>query len=96
MENYKLKIRQLDKQLKGLVELVKDNKIHNNWFSIIRDALGMPLRYLAKKMNITHGRVAQLQKAEQNGSITLRNLEKLPVVELYVALYTSATFELPS
>jgi predicted DNA-binding mobile mystery protein A len=59
--------------LSGFTEITS----HNNWFQIIRESLGMSTRYLAKKMGITHGRVAQLQKAESNGSITLRNLQKL-------------------
>ena len=73
MKDYKLRIKQLDKQLSGFTMTT----IHNNWFQIIRESLGMSTRYLAKKLGITPGRVAQLQKAESDGSITLRNLQKI-------------------
>jgi predicted DNA-binding mobile mystery protein A len=77
MNNYKLKVRQLDDKLSSIRLLLAEIPEYNSWFQVIREALSMPTRYIAKTMNISSGRVSQLQKGEINGSITLRNLHKL-------------------
>ena len=77
MNNQKLKVRQLDQKLSSIGALLSGVPKYNSWFQIIREALFMPTRYLAKKMNVSNGRVSQLQKGEIDGSITLRNLQKL-------------------
>lgn len=76
MQKYKLKIKQLDKALNPWHSIAKNQLCKNNWFQTIREALGIPTRYLAKKMGLSPGRIVQLQTAEIDGSITLKNLRK--------------------
>ena len=77
MQQYKLKIRQLDRVLRPWHDLVQKHEQYNNWFQVIREALGVSTRYLAKKIGLSPGRIVQLQQAEIDGSITLRNLKKV-------------------
>ena len=76
MQEYKLRIKQLDRVLNPWQNIVQNHLYSNNWFQTIREALGISTRYLAKKMDLSPGRIVQLQQAEADGSITLRNLKK--------------------
>ena len=75
MQEYKLRIKQLDQILDPWQNIVQSHLFSNNWFQTIREALGISTRCLAKKMNLSPGRIVQLQQAEVDGSITLRNLK---------------------
>jgi predicted DNA-binding mobile mystery protein A len=47
------------------------------WVRAIREALGMPANVYAKKLGITGGGLASLEKAESNQTITLASLHKM-------------------
>ena len=69
--------RQLDKRL---------NSINNNtdlcarpprgWLKAIREALGMTMAQLGKRLGVVQSRAFTIEQAEANGTITLNSLEK--------------------
>lgn len=66
------------------------------WSTAIREAIGMSTRQLAQRLAITQQSAAELEKAEQSGSITLKNLRRLASAldtELVYAFVPRKTFE---
>jgi predicted DNA-binding mobile mystery protein A len=45
------------------------------WLRTVRKALGMSGAQLAKKMRVTRARVAQAERAELNGGVTLKSMQ---------------------
>ncbi|WP_105404714.1 mobile mystery protein A [Neorhizobium sp. T7_12] len=45
------------------------------WIRTVRRALGMSGAQLAKKMGVTRSRIAQAEKAELDGGVTLKSME---------------------
>lgn len=76
MTQFKLKIRQLDRVLAPWRRITQQFQQQHNWFQMIRETLGVSMQLLAKRMGLSPGRIAQLQQAEMNGSITLKNLRR--------------------
>lgn len=66
--------RHLDRRLSAL----RDGLTHVNpprgWIRAIRDALGMTALDLGKRMGVSQAAVAQFEKAEKDGTITLKSL----------------------
>lgn len=66
--------RHLDRRLAGL----RDHQQHvvppRGWIRAIRDALGMTATDLGRRIGVTQAAVAQFEKAEKDGSITLKSL----------------------
>lgn len=65
--------RHLERRLSGL----RDSKYAvppRGWIRAIRDALGMTAANLGKRMGVSQAAVAQFEKAEKDGSITLKSL----------------------
>jgi predicted DNA-binding mobile mystery protein A len=66
----------LDKSLARLRPAGNYRPPHRGWVRALRDALGMTATQLAHRMHITQPSVVALEKAEQEGSITLARLER--------------------
>ncbi len=49
----------------------------SGWIRAIRDALGMSTRELANRVGLSSQRISQIEKAEQDRSLTLANLERV-------------------
>lgn len=49
----------------------------SGWIRAIRDALGMSTSELAHRVGLTKGRVSQIERAEQDRSLTLDTLERV-------------------
>lgn len=67
--------RQLDKRLKPLAELdLSRPKV--GWTKAVRTALGMTMAQLGRRLGVSQPRIAALEAAEIDGSITLKSLER--------------------
>lgn len=49
----------------------------SGWIRAIRDALGMSTNELAKRVGLSKGRIGQIERAEQDRSLTLGTLERV-------------------
>lgn len=68
--------RQLDKRLKLLQNLDDLSRPPKGWLRAIREALGMTAQQLAERLQVSQPRVFAIEKAEADGSITLKTLER--------------------
>jgi predicted DNA-binding mobile mystery protein A len=73
-------------QSKARVALERDLRRHRDvptiaprsgWIRAIRDALGMSTSELARRVGLTKGRISQIERAEQERSLTLDTLERV-------------------
>jgi predicted DNA-binding mobile mystery protein A len=67
--------RQLDKRLIAFTPLAAATRPAKGWIKAIREALGMTSAQLGKRLAVSQQRAAMLEKAETDGSITLKSLE---------------------
>ena len=72
-----LLLRQLDRQLKELSNLKNLERPRQGWVHSIRESLGMPLRFLGKKLNVTPQTIKKLETSEASQTITLKSLHSL-------------------
>lgn len=72
-----LRRRQLDAQFATLLREPLPPRPDQGWLRTIREALGMSLRQLGERAGITKGSVAQMEKREAEGAITLNSIRKL-------------------
>ncbi len=49
----------------------------SGWIRAIRDALGMSTSELAQRVGLTKGRISQIERAEQERSLTLDTLDRV-------------------
>jgi len=69
-------MQQLDKTLAGMKSALGVRPPARGWLRAIRDAIGMSGPQLARRMKMTKQGVADLEKAEASGSISLNTLRK--------------------
>ena len=77
-ENISLVRRQLDKRIsEGLkvAEVLKEPKV--GWLRVIREALGMSVSQLSKRLGVTPAGVLKYESSEKSGTITLASLKKV-------------------
>lgn len=72
-----LRRRQLDDQLSTLRDRQFPIRPDQGWIRTIREALGMSLRQLGERTGITKASVAQMERREAEGTITLNSMQKL-------------------
>ena len=86
IQNSKLVIQQLDKKFQALNAL-QDIMPAKGWISVIRKTLNMSLRQLGNKMSITPQSVRDLEKREEEKTVTLKALteaaEALDMILVY-------------
>ncbi|MDQ6968011.1 MAG: mobile mystery protein A [Mariprofundaceae bacterium] len=68
--------QQLDKKLQNFVNLKDSPPPMKGWIRAIRDALGMTGEQLARRIGVQKQRVAALEKAEVEGSVTINSMKK--------------------
>lgn len=69
--------QQLDRRFADLrPALEQATRPSRGWIRAIRDALGMTTTQLAKRIGVAQSRIIEMEKAEAQGSISLRNLER--------------------
>lgn len=70
-------LEQLDRRFATLRPLVREAaRPGRGWVKAIREALGMTTAQLAARIGVAQPRVAELEKAEAEGKITMRSLER--------------------
>lgn len=72
-----LLLRQVDDTLKSWREAELHRTPKGGWVRTIRGALGMSAAALARRVGITPPGVRKLERAEADGTITLKSLNKL-------------------
>ncbi|KAB1083850.1 mobile mystery protein A [Neorhizobium galegae] len=68
------------RQYQAIVDTAHANDIEipaEGWIRTVRRALGMSGAQLAKKMGVTRSRIAQAEKAELDGGVTLKSMEAI-------------------
>src|ERR1700743_3457110 len=68
--------QQLDKRFVDLAPLANALRPEKGWIKAVREALGMTTAQLGKRLGVSQQRAAMMEKAEADGSITLRSLEQ--------------------
>lgn len=68
--------QQLDKRFNAFAPLATALRLEKGWIKAVREALGMTTAQLGKRLGVSQQRAAMVEKAEADGSITLRSLEK--------------------
>ena len=72
-----LKLKQVDELINKLKPSTSYVNPKTGWLKLVRTALGMSARSLAKKVGLTQSRIALIEKGEVDGTITLNTLEKV-------------------
>ncbi|MBP6013294.1 MAG: mobile mystery protein A [Alphaproteobacteria bacterium] len=67
---------QFDRRIAGLRSLSSAAKPQGGWVRAIRHALGMTTAQLGRRLSVSQPRVIEIEKAEADGSITLKTLER--------------------
>lgn len=67
--------RRLDERLDGLAAQIGPRPARG-WIRAIREALGMSTVEMAKRMEVTHSRISQIERAEADDSIHLGTLRR--------------------
>lgn len=76
MSNKSLQLQQLSTKMKAFTSLQKVVVPPTGWVKAIRMALGMSLEQLGKKLAMTRQGVQDLERREQEGSLTLKSLRE--------------------
>jgi len=77
MKNAALLRSQLDEVVSPLRKLRNIPPPPSGWIKAMREALGIPLRHLAKRLRSTTQNVQKLEFSERNASISLKNMRKI-------------------
>ena len=76
MKQAELARKHLDERLTPLRESAEFVRPPRGWVRAIRDALGMTTGQLAKRIGVDQSRINQLERAEIEGSVTLKTLRQ--------------------
>ncbi len=76
MKAKKLQIQQLDRRIKHLHKAQEASKMTYGWIRTIRQALGMSLQQLAKKMYMTKQNLSDIERREVENSVSLKTLRQ--------------------
>ena len=77
MKKQKLILDQVDRRIKELLPLDSIVMPQAGWIYSIRLALGMSLRQLGKRLNITAQSVKELEQREKSGTVSLNVLRQV-------------------
>lgn len=76
-ESRKLLMEQLDRKLRDVKPVTRVILPERGWLHAIRNALGMSLRQLGARLNISPQSVKEIEDREADGSVTLRSLREV-------------------
>ncbi len=74
MKTNTLQVRQLDQKMKDLKLLEQNIFPAKGWIRSIRKTIGMSQLQLSERLSITNQSVHEIEKREEEGSITLKTL----------------------
>lgn len=72
-----LKLRQLSSKLSQIRQLAQVPVPRGGWIRTLREALGLTALELSERAGVTRPAITQLEKAEQEGRITLNKLREV-------------------
>lgn len=75
MNKTNLLIQQLDKKIASYATLKQVAIPPTGWIKAIRNALGMSMQQIGKKLSITKQSIQEIEQREKDGSITLKSLK---------------------
>ncbi len=73
----RLRLRQLDAQLRAWLPTAVAGRPREGWAKAIREALGIQVTQQARKLRIAPSVLTNLEKSEARSSITLKSLERI-------------------
>jgi predicted DNA-binding mobile mystery protein A len=79
MKKQKLVLDQVDKRMQEIMLLDSLVIPHEGWIYSIRNALGMSLRQLGKRLNITAQSAKEIEEREKNGTVSVAVLRQVGV-----------------
>jgi predicted DNA-binding mobile mystery protein A len=79
MKKQKLILDQVEKRIQELMLLDSIVIPHEGWIYSIRNALGMTLRQLGNRLNITAQSAKEIEEREKNGTVSLAVLRQVGV-----------------
>jgi len=71
----RLRRRQLDRQLKNLDQRIPPRPL-DGWIRAIRESLGMSIRQLAERLQVSTASAAETERREADATITLKSLSR--------------------
>lgn len=77
MKTEQLLRQQLDQQFKEWQRVKYRPLPKKGWINLIRSAIGLSTRHLAKRAGVSQGQIVQFEQGELNETITLASLHKL-------------------
>lgn len=70
-DQYKAIVNKAAEQIRGL------SHPKEGWISIARNALGMSVTQLARRLNVSRNHISKTEKAELSGAVTIKTMEKI-------------------
>lgn len=77
MRKNKLQLNQLSEKMEALSVLKAVSIAPNGWVKTIRNAIGMSMEQLGKKLSITKQAIKDIENREKEGSITIRSMQEI-------------------
>jgi predicted DNA-binding mobile mystery protein A len=77
MPNKSLLFQQINIKIVGIAPLRKVVMPTTGWVKAIRMAIGMSMQQLANKLNVSKQAVADIEKREKEGAITIKSLREV-------------------
>jgi len=77
MKSEQLMRKQLDSQFKAWGKIKHQPHPKKGWINLIRNALGISTRRLAKLVGVSQGQIVQFEKGELNQTLTIASLQKV-------------------
>lgn len=77
MSNKSLLFQQINIRIVGIAPMRKVVMPATGWVNAIRTAIGMSMQQLANKLNISKQAVADIEKREKEGAITIKALREV-------------------
>jgi len=68
---------QINRRIQGLRSIKEKATVREGWIKYMRSALGLTLEELAKLLSITKAGVAQAERREVNGEVSISTLKKM-------------------
>ncbi len=72
-----LTIAQANRRLKAIRKIIPDTKVRPGWIRYIRNSLGMTLKQLAERTKLSLPSIAQAERSEAAGRISIATLKKM-------------------
>ena len=72
-----LRLSQIERRLKSIRASVNDTRVKPGWIHFMRQGLGMTLGNLAKRARLSISTIAQAERREAEGKVTLNTLKQI-------------------